>query len=68
MNKYPGVNEMLALLDSLKGAVGDFAEREEKLNHDFETRSAAELNAFESAGQEQQSTQADSLATAEAAF
>jgi hypothetical protein len=68
VNKNPGVNEMLALLDSLKGAVGDFAAREEKLNHDFETRSAAELNAFESAGQEQQSTRADSLATAEAAF
>ena len=54
MNKNPGVNEMLALLDALKGAVEDFAAREEKLNHDFQTRSAAELNAFESARLEQQ--------------
>ncbi len=68
MNKNPGVNEMLALLDALKGAVEDFAAREENLNHDFQTRSAAELNAFESAKLEQQSKQADELAVAEAAF
>ena len=59
---------MLALLDALKGAVEDFAAREEKLNHDFQTRSAAELNAFESAKLEQQSKQADALAAAEAAL
>ena len=30
-----GVKEMLALLDALKGAVRDFAAREEKLNGEF---------------------------------
>ena len=59
---------MLALLDALKGAVEDFAAREEKLNHDFQTRSAAELDAFESAKLEQQSKQAEALAAAEAAL
>ncbi len=68
MNRNPGVNETLALLDALKGAVEDFAAREEKLNHDFETRSATETAAFESAKLEQQSKQAEDLAAAEAAF
>jgi S-DNA-T family DNA segregation ATPase FtsK/SpoIIIE len=36
-----GVKEMLALLDALKGAVRDFAAREEKLNGDFRAQSAA---------------------------
>ena len=38
---------MLALLDTLKGAVRDFAAREDALNHEFRTRSNAEINAFE---------------------
>ena len=50
------------MLDALKDAVEDFAAREEKLNQEFEIRSAAELNAFESAKQEQQAKQADALA------
>jgi hypothetical protein len=37
----PGVKEMLAVLDALKGAVRDFAAREEKLNGDFRAQSAA---------------------------
>ena len=68
MNKNPGVNEMLAVLDTLKNVVEDFAAREEKLNLDFETRSAAELNAFESAKLEQQTKQAADIAAAEAAL
>ena len=68
MNKNPGVKEMLALLDALKNAVEDFAVREEKLNEDFEARSAAGLNAFESAKLEQQAKQAEALAAAETAF
>lgn len=68
MNRNPGVNEMLALLDALKAAVETFAAREEKLNHDFEIRSAAELDAFESAKLEQQSRHAEALAAAEAAL
>jgi S-DNA-T family DNA segregation ATPase FtsK/SpoIIIE len=68
VNRNLGVNEMLALLDALKGAVEDFAAREEKLNHDFQTESAAELNAFESGNLVRQSKLADGLAGAEAAF
>ena len=68
MNKNPGVSEMLAVVDALKDAVEDFAAREEKLNQELEIRSAAELNANESAKQEQQAKQADALAAAEAAL
>ena len=68
MNRNPGVNETLALLDALKGAVEDFAAREEKLNHDFQTRSEAELATFESATLEQQTKRAETLAAAEAAY
>ncbi|HUA39282.1 MAG TPA: FtsK/SpoIIIE domain-containing protein [Candidatus Sulfopaludibacter sp.] len=59
---------MLALLDLLKGAVEDFAAREEKLNHDFQTRSAAELDVFEAAKLEQQSKHTEALAAAETAL
>jgi len=55
VNRNLGVNEMLALLDALKGAVEDFATREEKLNHDFQTRSTAEFNAFEAGNLKRQS-------------
>jgi len=41
VNSQPGVNEMLALLDALKGAVRDFVAREEKLESDFRVQSAA---------------------------
>jgi len=68
VNRNLGVNEMLALLDALKGAVEDFATREERLNRDFQTRSAAELNAFEAANLRRQSKLAGELAVAEAAF
>ncbi len=37
----PGVKEVLALLDALKGAVRNFAAREEKLNGEFRAQSAA---------------------------
>ena len=68
MNRNLGVNEMLALLDALKGAVEDFAAREERLNRDFQTRSTAEQNAFEAANQQRQSRLAGELSAAEAAF
>jgi DNA segregation ATPase FtsK/SpoIIIE, S-DNA-T family len=47
VSNNPGANEMLALLDALKGATEDFAAREEKLNNDFRTRFNAERDAFE---------------------
>ena len=46
MNSQPGVNEMLALLDALKGAVRDFVAREEKLESDFRVQSAAAASAL----------------------
>ena len=70
MNSHPGVNEMLALLDALKSAVRDFVAREEKLNGDFRSQSAAELNAFaarnevqEAASAAQEEKMASALAT-----
>lgn len=43
----PGVDETLALLDALKGAIEEFAAREEKANANFRARSAALLKTFE---------------------
>ncbi len=46
MNSQPGVNEMLALLDTLKSIAAEFVDREEKLEKDFRARSAAAQNAL----------------------
>jgi len=59
---------MLALLDKLRGAVRDFAAREQKLNGAFRAKSAAELQAFEAAKLEQTSGLAERVDGAEAAF
>ncbi|HTV62526.1 MAG TPA: hypothetical protein VMH30_08170, partial [Verrucomicrobiae bacterium] len=47
MNNIPAVNDTLALLDSLKQTVRDFAAREEKLETDFHNRSTAALKLYE---------------------
>lgn len=47
MNKIPSVNETLALLDSLRQTIRDFAAREEKLNSDFHNRSNAAHKLYE---------------------
>jgi hypothetical protein len=60
-----GVNEMLALLDALKGALHDFAAREEKLNGEFHARTAAETKAFEASTQEHASQLSERIAGAE---
>jgi hypothetical protein len=54
VNNLPGVNEMLALLDGLKAAVGDFVAREQKLNGDFRIQSSGKQNAFAIRNQEQE--------------
>ena len=54
MNSHPGVNETLALLDTLKNVIRDFAAREEKLNGEFRIATAAALSAFETRSQEQE--------------
>ena len=59
---------MLALLDTLKGVVMDFARREEALNHGHRARSSAELNAFESLGRGLESKLAARSAAAELAL
>ena len=66
MNNHPDVNEIIALLDGLKNTVRDFVAREEKLNSDFRSQSAAELNAFSSRN-EAQETAADEHQTSFAA-
>jgi S-DNA-T family DNA segregation ATPase FtsK/SpoIIIE len=38
----PGINDLLAELDTLKSVLNDFARREEKLNNEFRTKSNAE--------------------------
>jgi len=53
VNKLPGVNETLALLDTLKGVVCDFVAREEKLESRFRVLSAAEADVFSSRSQAQ---------------
>ena len=40
---------MVALLETLKNAMRDFAAREDKLNSDFRSRSAVETRAFDTA-------------------
>ena len=54
MNSQPGVSEMLALLDALKGAVRDFVAREEKLESDYRVQSAAAASALEAQNQAQE--------------
>ena len=59
---------MLALLDTLKGVVRDFAAREEALNHEFRTRTNAELNAFETKNRSLEAGLAANSAAAETAL
>lgn len=47
MSNQFGAKEMLALLETLKSAMRDFAAREEKLNADYRARSAAEIRAYD---------------------
>lgn len=66
MNNRLSVTETLALLDKLKGAVQDFAAREQKLENEFRTRSAAEAKAFENASKAQSEEQVTRAAQVEA--
>ena len=73
MNNPPGVNETLAQLAALKTTVRDFVAREEKLNSEFRSQSAAELNFFstranaqEAAANAQEAAAADAFETTQA--
>jgi DNA segregation ATPase FtsK/SpoIIIE-like protein len=68
VSSHLGINETVALLGRLRGAIQDFAAREEKLAGEFRTRSAAETKAFDSATQRQESRLAVAIADAEDAF
>ena len=59
---------MLALLDTLKGVVRDFAAREEAMNHEFRTRTNAELNAFETKNHSLEASLSANSAAAETAL
>jgi hypothetical protein len=68
VNKPPGVNQTLALLDSLGGAFREFADREAQLTNESRAGSAAETKAFESAEEAQETQLAGALSEAEAVF
>jgi DNA segregation ATPase FtsK/SpoIIIE, S-DNA-T family len=68
VSSQPGVNEMLALLDTLKSAVGEFAAREEKIGKDFRARSAAAQNALAGGNEAQESAAATQELNAAAAL
>src|SRR4051794_21289747 len=59
---------MLALLETLKAAMKDFAAREDKLNLDFRTRSGSEVRTFETAKAAQATRASESVTRAETDF
>ncbi len=59
---------MLALLETLKSAMRDFAAREEKMNADFRARSTVETRAFDVAKEKQTSAATETIAKAESDF
>lgn len=63
-----GVKEMLAQLDALKDAVRDFAAREEKLNNDFQSRTAAAAKIADDAIAAQTKKLADNIDSENAAY
>jgi S-DNA-T family DNA segregation ATPase FtsK/SpoIIIE len=68
VSSHRSISETLALLDTLRNVIRDFAAREEKLNNDFRIRSAAELKVHEEAATEQTSKAAERLSEAEEHF
>jgi hypothetical protein len=68
VNSNPTVADILALLDSLRSAVRDFAAREETLASEFRVRTAAETRNFETASAAQTDESATAASNAEAAF
>jgi len=64
----PGVKEMLAMLDALKGAVRDFAAREEKLEGEFRAQSAAAAKLADESAVKRAAKLADAIDRENAAF
>jgi ABC-type multidrug transport system fused ATPase/permease subunit len=65
VSKIHAVNETLALLENLKRTIRDFAAREEKLESDYHTRSAASLKLYETQTEKLESDWAANIAVAE---
>jgi DNA segregation ATPase FtsK/SpoIIIE, S-DNA-T family len=68
VSNHFGAKDMLALLETLKSAMRDFAAREEKMNADFRARSAVETRAFDIAKDQQSTVANEIIAKAEADF
>jgi S-DNA-T family DNA segregation ATPase FtsK/SpoIIIE len=68
VSNHFGAKDMLALLDTLKNAMRDFAAREEKLNVDFRARSSVETKAFDLAKEQQTAAAGETIAKAETDF
>ncbi|MFO1486922.1 MAG: FtsK/SpoIIIE domain-containing protein [Verrucomicrobiota bacterium] len=68
MSTNPGVTEMLALLETLRQTIADFAAREEKLERDFGSQTNLELGNFEAGTRLLDARQAALREAAEAAL
>ena len=68
MSNHFGVKDMLALLETLRSAMRDFAAREEKLSADLRARSAVETRAFDIARKKHATEAAETMAKAVANF
>ncbi len=66
MSSHPGANEMLKLLNALKGAVQEFAMREETVDGSYRAKVAAETKAFSAAANAQAAQISEAIAGAEA--
>jgi DNA segregation ATPase FtsK/SpoIIIE, S-DNA-T family len=66
-NNFDAKN-MVALLETLKNAMRDFAAREEKLNADFRARSTVETRAFDIAKEKQATAAGETMTKTEADF
>src|SRR6059058_552898 len=67
VNKLPGVNEVLALVDQLKALIQDFSARDEKLESELRAR-AAENRAYQRVVEEETLAQAQRVDKFEAEF
>jgi S-DNA-T family DNA segregation ATPase FtsK/SpoIIIE len=68
VNRHPGVSEIVALLNTLRNVIRDYAARESKLNSDFRAQSAAADKLADEAAVTRSSNLAESVDRENAAF
>ncbi len=68
MNRHPGVSEIVALLDTLRNVIRDFAARENRLNTEFRAQSAAATRLADEASLTRTSKLAEAADRENAAF